>query len=282
VVTTAQRRSVVTHLTATFHVSARRACRVMALAGSSWHYRARRPLRTELRARLTALAAERPRWGYKRLHVLLQREGHRCNHKLIYRLYGEAGLTVRRRSRKRVAVPRQPLAVPAGPTERWSMDFVTDALADGRKFRSLTIVDDFTRECPAIEVDTSLTGPRVIRVLERLAATRGLPGGIVCDNGPEFAGHALDAWAHQRGLKLLFIEPGKPVQNAYAESFNGRLRDECLNQHWFVSLSDAQRTIEGWRQDYNAVRPHGSLANRTPAAFAAGWRTAAVTPSVSD
>jgi putative transposase len=282
VVTTAQRRSVVTHLTATFRVSARRACRVMALACSSWYYHARRPLRTELRARLAALAAERPRWGYKRLHVLLQREGHRCNHKLIYRLYGEAGLTVRRRSRKRVAVPRQTLAVPAGSTERWSMDFVTDALADGRKFRSLTIVDDFTRECPAIEVDTSLTGPRVIRVLERLAATRGLPGGIVCDNGPEFAGHALDAWAHQRGLKLLFIEPGKPVQNAYAESFNGRLRDECLNQHWFVSLGDAQRTIESWRQDYNAVRPHGSLANRTPAAFAAAWRPAAVTPSVSD
>lgn len=280
-VTTTQRRSVVTYLTAAFPVSARRACQLMTLASSSWHYRARRPARPELLARLTALAAERPRWGYKRLHVLLRREGHPCNHKLVYRLYGEAGLTVRRRPRKRVAVPRQPLAVPAGPTERWSMDFVTDALADGRKFRCFTIVDDFTRECPAIEVDTSLPGLRVIRVLERLAATRGLPGGIVCDNGPEFAGHALDAWAHHRGLKLLFIEPGKPVQNAYAESFNGRLRDECLNEHWFTSLADARSRIERWRQDYNAVRPHSSLDDRTPAAFADHWRSAVFTPGVT-
>lgn len=281
-VTTAQRRSVVTHITATFRVSARRACRVMGLAGSSWHYRARRPVRQVLRTRLAELASERPRWGYKRLHVLLRREGHRCNHKLVYRLYREAGLTVRRRSRKRVAVPRQPLTTPAGPNERWSMDFVSDALADGRKFRSLTIVDDFTRECPAIEVDTSLTGRRIIRVLEHLAQIRGLPQGIVCDNGPEFAGHLLDAWAHRRGLKLLFITPGKPVQNAYVESFNGRLRDECLNEHWFISLPDAQLTIERWRRDYNEVRPHSSLADRTPAAFSQQWRSRPdVTPGVT-
>lgn len=213
--------------------------------------------------------------------MLLRREGHRCNHKLIYRLYREAGLSVRRRARKRVAVPRQPLAAPARPNERWSMDFVTDALADGRKFRSLTMVDDFTRECPAIEVDTSLTGPRLTRVLEHLAETRGLPHGIVCDNGPEFAGHALDVWAHHRGLKLLFIAPGKPVHNAYVESFNGRLSDECLNEHWFTSLADARRTIEYWRQDYNAVRPHSSLDNRTPTAFADHWRAAVFTPRVT-
>jgi len=281
VVTTAQRRSVVTQLTATFPVSARRACRVVGLAGSSWHYRARRPARSELQARLAHLAGERPRWGYKRLHVLLRREGHHCNHKLVYRLYREAGLSMRRRRRKRVAFPRQPLAPPAGPNERWSMDFVTDALADGRRFRSLTIVDDFTRECPAIEVDTSLTGARIIRVLERLAARRGLPHGIVCDNGPEFAGQTLDVWAHQRGLKLLFIAPGKPVQNAYVESFNGRLRDECLNEHWFTTLADARATIERWRQDYNAVRPHSSLDDRTPTAFADLWRSAVFTRGVT-
>ena len=279
--TTVQRRGVVTHLTATFPVSVRRACRVVGLAGSTWHYRGRRPTRAELRLRLIQLAGERPRWGYKRLHILLRREGHRCNHKLTYRLYREAGLSVRRRARKRVAVPRQPLAVPAGPDQRWSMDFVTDALVDGRKFRSLTIVDDFTRECPAIEVDTSLTGRRIIRVLEQLAQTRGLPHGIVCDNGPEFASQALDVWAHERGLKLLFIAPGKPVQNAYVESFNGRLRDECLNEHWFTSLTDARSTIERWRQDYNAVRPHSSLADRTPAAFAQQWRQTAFTPGVT-
>jgi putative transposase len=281
VVTTGQRRSVVTHLTATFPVSPRRACRVVGLAGSSWHYRPRRPSRTALRLRLVQLAGERPRWGYKRLHVLLRREGYGCNHKLIYRLYREAGLSVRRRARKRVAVARQPLAPPAGPNERWSMDFVTDALADGRKFRSLTIVDDFTRECPTIEVDTSLTGARIIRVLEQLAHSRGLPQGIVCDNGPEFAGRALDVWAHRCGLKLLFIAPGKPVQNAYVESFNGRLRDECLNEHWFTSLADAQRTIEHWRQDYNAVRPHSSLDDRTPIAFADHWRAMTSTPGVT-
>ena len=161
------------------------------------------------------------------------------------------------------------------------MDFVTDALADGRKFRSLTIVDDLTRECSAIEVDTSLTGPRIIRVLEQLAQIRGLPPGIVCDNGPEFAGQALDAWGHHRGLKLHFIAPGKPVQNAYVESFNGRLRDECLNEHWFTSLADARSSIERWRQDYNAVRSHSSLGDRTPAAFADHWRSAVFTPGVT-
>jgi putative transposase len=190
------------------------------------------------------------------------------NRKLVQRIYREEGLSVRRRKRKRVAVPRVPLAVPTGPNERWSMDFVSDALGNGRKFRALTIVDDFTRECPAIEVDFSLPGERVARVLDGLAATRGLPAAIVCDNGPEFAGHVLDQWAHARGVTLAFIEPGKPVQNAFAESFNGRLRDECLNESWFVSLADASETIETWRVDYNETRPHSGLADRTPAEFA--------------
>jgi len=228
---------------------------------------------------LQTLAVLRPRWGYRRLHLLLRREGYVVNRKLVQRLYREEGLSVRRRKRKRVAVARSPILAPAGPNERWSMDFVSDALGDGRKFRALTIVDDFTRESPAIEVEFSLTGERVARVLERLAATRGLPTTIVCDNGPEFQSLALDQWAHRRCVALHFIEPGRPVQNAFAESFNGRLRDECLNESWFVSLPDAQRTIEAWRIDYNEVRPHSGLANRTPAAFAKLMPTATRSPN---
>ena len=190
------------------------------------------------------------------------------NRKLTQRVYREEGLHVRRRKRKRVAVVRTPLPAPTRPNTRWSMDFVSDALGDGRKFRSLTLVDDYTRESPAIEVDFSLPGERVTRVLDRVAAERGYPNVIVCDNGPEFRGEALDQWAHRHGVQLAFIEPGKPVQNAYIESFNGKFRDECLNENWFVSLADAQQTIEAWRIDYETARPHSGLAGRTPAEFA--------------
>jgi putative transposase len=269
VVTPKQRRAAVTHLVASFPTSERRACRVIGLARSRWQYVARRPGHEALRARLRELAALRPRWGYERLHVLLRREGHRVNHKLVLRLYREEGLAVRRRSKRRVAVARVPLPAPQRANERWSMDFVSDALADGRTFRCFTLVDDFTRESLAIEVAHSLPALRVIQVLERLARTRGLPRGISCDNGPEFAGRALDLWAHGAGVTLQFIRPGKPIENAYIESFNGRLRDECLNGEWFLSLADAQRIIERWRGDYNETRPHSSLAGRTPAEFAA-------------
>jgi putative transposase len=271
VVTTRQRRHVVTHLLAAFRVSARRACRAIGLAGSSWHYQAQRPDRAPLLARLTALAVERPRWGYKRLLVLLRREGWTCNHKLVYRLYSEAELTVRRRPRKRVARARQPLAAPTAPAERWSMDFVQDTLADGRRLRAFTLVDDFTRECPLIEVDTALSAPRLCRVLDALALTRPLPRALVCDNGPEFTSAVLDQWAHRRGIALHFIRPGKPIENAYIESFNGRFRDECLNEHWWTSRREAQIVIEQWRRDYNAVRPHGALAGRTPDDFRRQW-----------
>ena len=267
-VTPDERRAAVTVAQQTAGISERRACRFTGFARSSHRYHQRRDTREPLRARLHTLALVRPRWGYRRLYVLLRREGHVVNRKLVQRLYRAEGLTVRRRKRKRVAVPRTPLAMPLAANERWSMDFVSDALADGRKFRSLTLVDDFTRECPVIEVDVSLSGERVADVLDRITATRGLPRGIVCDNGPEFASQALDQWAYRRGVALLFIEPGKPVQNAYAESFNGRLRDECLNESWFVSLADARQTIERWRVDYNGTRPHSGLAGRTPTAFA--------------
>lgn len=267
-VTPEQRRTAATSVIATAELSERQACRYMGFARSSQRYRARRPLRTALRERLHALAILRPRWGYRRLYRLLRREGMVVNKKLVQRVYREEGLAVRRRKRKRVAVPRTPLPAPAAPNERWSMDFVSDSLGDGRKFRALTIVDDFTRESPAIEVDTSLPGERVVRVLEQLAATRGLPKAIVCDNGPEFRGEALDQWADRRGVTLQFIQPGKPVQNAFVESFNGRFRDECLNESWFVSLTDARETIEAWRIDYNVTRPHSGLADRTPEEFA--------------
>jgi putative transposase len=192
------------------------------------------------------------------------------NHKRVHRIYQAAGLQVRRRRRKRLTrAERVPLPMASQPLERWSMDFTTDTLADGRNFRTLNIVDDFTRECVAIEVDRSLPGLRVARVLDRLHATVGLPQTIVMDNGPEFAGRALDAWAYARGVTLRFIRPGKPIENAYVESFNGKFRDECLNEHWFVSLADAKAVIEDWRIDYNTVRPHSSLAGRTPAHFAA-------------
>jgi putative transposase len=219
--------------------------------------------------RLQAHAAVRPRFGYRRLHILLEREGLVVNHKRLHRIYRTAGLQVRRRRRKRLTrADRVPLPAPRQRLERWSMDFTADTLADGRVFRTLNIVDDFTRECVAIEVDRSLPGLRVARVLDRLQATVGLPHSIVVDNGPEFAGRALDAWAYARGVALRFIRPGKPIENAYVESFNGKFRDECLNEHWFVSLADARAAIETWRVDYNTVRPHSSLAGETPEQFA--------------
>ncbi len=251
-------------------LSERRACRLAGMARSSCRYAARRQEPAGLRDRLRDLAQERRRFGYRRLTVLLRREGWAVNHKRIYRLYREEGLGVRRRKRKRIgAVERQPLVIPTRPNERWSMDFISDALSEGRKFRSLNIVDDFNRECLAAEVDTSLTGARVVRVMERLREQRGLPQVLVMDNGPEFAGQAVDVWAYNQGVKLHFIEPGKPVQNAFIESFNGKMRDECLNEHWFLSLGEARETIEAWRRDYNEVRPHSALGNRTPQEFTA-------------
>ena len=251
-------------------LSERRACILVGMKRSSCRYDARREELRGLRGRRRALAQERRRFGYRRLTVLLRWEGWTVNHKRVYRLYCEEGLAVRRRKRKRIgAVERQPLTIPIRPNQRWSMDFVSDALTDGRKFRSLNIVDDYNRECLAAEVDTSLPGARVIRVLERLGELRGLPEVLVTDNGPEFAGQALDAWAYPRGVRLHFIDPGKPVQNAFIESFNGKMRDECLNEHWFGTLVEARQTIEAWRRDYNEVRPHSSLGNRTPIEFTA-------------
>jgi putative transposase len=219
---------------------------------------------------LEALAAERARFGYRRLHTLLVRCGERINRKRVYRIYREAGLAVHRKKRKRVAqANRQPRVVPTEPNQHWSMDFMGDTLADGRAFRVLNVVDDGSRECVASEVDLSLPGERVTRVLDRIVSERNKPQRIVVDNGPEFTSKALDQWAYANGVELVFIRPGKPVENCFVESFNGKMRDECLNAHWFTTLADARRTIELWRLDYNHVRPHSSLGDLTPAEFAA-------------
>ena len=225
----------------------------------------------ELRERLRQLAGERRRFGYRRLHVMLMREGQMVNHKRVYRVYREEGLTVRKRSRKRVSrEARVPLPAPLGADQLWSLDFVSDALSWGRKIRMLTVIDAYSRESLAIEVDTSLPGQRVARVLDRVIGERGAaPAEITLDNGPELTSRALDQWAYEKGVRLHFIEPGKPVQNAFIESFNGRLRDECLNEHWFPSLADARRIIEWWRIDYNQNRPHSSLGNLTPEEYRA-------------
>jgi putative transposase len=251
--------------------SVRRGCRLVGLSTATWQYqRHGRSDNRELLERLQAHAAARPRYGYRRLHTLVAREGIVANHKRVQRVYREAGLQVRRRRRKRLTRgERVPMAAPSRPGERWSMDFTADTLADGRGFRTLNIVDDFTRECVAIEVDRSLPGARVVRVLERLAETIGLPRVLVSDNGPEFAGRTLDVWAYRHDVELRFIRPGKPIENAYVESFNGKFRDECLNEHWFLSVAEAQQIIEAWRVDYNTVRPHRSLGQQTPAAYAA-------------
>lgn len=246
----------------------RRACRVVGLAPATYYYRSRRPEPVELREKLRLLAAQRPRWGYRRLHVLLRRDGHQVNHKLVLRLYRAEGLAVRRKKRKRIASAlRVVLPPPARPGQRWSMDFVEDSLANGRRFRTLNVVDDCSRECLAIEVDFSLPGARVVRVLERLVELYGAPEVIVVDNGSEFTGRAVDAWAYQHGIKLHFIRPGHPVENAYIESFNGKFRDECLNENWFIGIGDAREKIASYRTDYNEVRPHSSLDNLTPKEF---------------
>ena len=252
-----------------YQMSERHACRLLGLGRSTHRYRARKGRDAALRRRLKELAARRMRFGYRRLRAMLLREGMPANHKRVYRLYREEGLAMRMRQRRRIRWSGA-IVKPAAsqPNERWSMDFVTDCVSSGKVIRMLTIVDDCTRECPAIEVDTSLGGLRVRRVLDRVASERGLPEAIVLDNGPEFRGRALAAWSEERGVRLEFIQPGKPVQNAYVESFNGRLRDECLNANWFTSLTDARRKVETWRLDYNQQRPHSSLDYLPPAEFA--------------
>ncbi len=251
--------------------SERRVCRVLQFQRSSYRYRSVADEQAVLRIRIRDLAQARVSYGYRRLHVLLQREGWQVNHKRVYRLYKEEGLMMRpRRPRRHVSACRRvEKATAHRPNESWSMDFMSDELYNGQRIKLLTLVDNFTRESLAIEVDERLGGHRVVEVLMRVAETRGLPETIKLDNGPEFTSRRLDQWAFLSGVKLDFSRPGKPTDNAFIESFNGRFRQECLNENWFLSLEDAQEKVETWRLHYNGERPHGALGNLTPMEYAA-------------
>ena len=270
-VTPAARRDAVAHLQATLGMSERRACAVVGADRTSIRYRSCRADDTELRGRLRELASERRRFGYRRLHVLLRRDGLTINRKKTQRLYQEEGLTVRRRKgRRRATGARPPPPVPALPNQRWSLDFVHDQLTTGRRFRVLNIVDDVTRECLRAVVDTSISGRRVVRELTDLVAERGRPAMIVSDNGTELTSNAVLAWSGQVGVAWHYIAPGKPTQNGFVESFNGRMRDELLNETLFFTIGQAREILARWVDDYNTERPHSSLGYATPAAFAAG------------
>ena len=248
--------------------SERRACRLMTMAVSSYRYQTTRsdePLRT----RLVELAREKPRFGYRRLHVLLGRSGEHVNHKRVHRVYREAGLMIRRRKRKHCVRVGQPLVARTSANQEWALDFLHDAVDCGRAIRVLSVVDAFTRECLALEVDTSFASRRVTRVLDAIVAERGQPLTIRCDNGPELTSRHFLAWCVERQIELVHIQPGKPTQNARVESFHGRLREECLAVSWFQNLFDARRKIAAWRIEYNDERPHSSLGYRTPKEFAA-------------
>lgn len=256
-------------------ISERRACWLVGISRSVLRYRPEQSVEErQLRGRIVELAQQRRRFGYRRIHALLRRDGIEINHKRLYRLYRSEGLTVkRRRRRKGVAVQRHALEVPSRPNEVWSMDFVMDALADGRRLKMLTIVDDVTRESIDVVVDRSICGTYVARVLDQAVLFRGTPRALRTDQGPEFTSKALDQWAYERGVELRLIQAGKPTQNAFIESFNGRFRDECLNEHWFTDLAHARDTVAQWRCDYNQHRPHSALGYQTPAEYAAQWRT---------
>jgi putative transposase len=246
----------------------RYACRLLKVDRSTYRYEPRPDKNAQLRQALLILARQQPRYGYRRLWALLVRQGWEVDVKRIHRLYKAEGLMVRRLKRKRISrtVPVNPLLV--RPNQEWAMDFVSDALATGRALRTFTLIDSYTKESLAIEVNTGISSRQVTRVLTRVMEERGVPGAIRCDNGPEFTSLYFVEWCEKQSVTVLHIQPGKPVQNGHVESFNGRFRDECLNTNWFLNMSDARRKIEAWRKEYNGERPHSSLAYRTPDEFA--------------
>lgn len=267
----AARKAAADHAAIAHGLSERRACRLLRLNRGTKRYRRQKTDDPKLVERMKELAARRRKFGYRRLHTLLKREGFKVNQKKVRRIYREQRLSIKLRKRTKVrSLVRVPIASPRRANERWSMDFVSDQLGPtGRRFRTLTVVDEFTRESLALYVDFSIPGSTVVRELEKVRLARGAPRSIVIDNGSEFTGRAMDAWAHANSIALDFIRPGKPQENAFIESFNGKFREECLNENWFVSLEDARWTIEEWRLDYNNERPHSSLGDLTPAEFAA-------------
>ena len=263
------KRDAVTHLCAEHGVSERRACEVLRVDRSSVRYKSTRPDDAHLREAMKKVAAERRRFGYRRIHVMLERQGLYMNQKKLRRLYREEKLQVRKRGgRKRALGTRRPMLLPSRANERWSLDFVSDAFTDGRRFRVLAVVDDFSRECLTLVADTSLSGLRVTRELDNLIRQRGRPNTIVSDNGTELTSMAVLKWCQETGVEWHYIQPGKPMQNGFVESFNGSFRDECLNETLFSSLNQARHQISEWKEDYNTQRPHSSLGNITPVEFA--------------
>jgi transposase InsO family protein len=250
-------------------ISERRALRLIGMSASAYRYQPVADRNSVLKEKIVALAQRHRRYGAGMIYLKLRQAGEIVNHKRVDRLYAEAGLQVRRRKRKKIPIAdRQPLERPQSANQMWSMDFVFDRTAEGRSIKSLTVVDDATHEAVAIVPERAMGGQQLVRILDRLAVTRGLPKAIRTDNGKEFCGRAMLTWAHERGVRLFLIEPGKPNQNAYIESFNGRFRDECLNEHWFTSLQHAKVVIDAWRKEYNEERPKKSLGGLTPAAYA--------------
>lgn len=271
-VSPALRRGWVRWVAEAYQLSLRRAMRATGVARSTMAYRSRRPSQEPLRQRIKELAAARVSYGYQRLHVLLRREGWPVNHKRVYRLYREEGLTLKRRrpKRRRSVMQRLERPVLERSDQRWAMDFVHDTLSGGRTIRVLAVIDAFTRECVALHAQHGFRGEDVARVLSGAGDGRSLPEVIAVDNGAEFTSTALDHWAYWNRVKLDFSRPGKPTDNAVVESFNASLRRECLSQHWFIDLADAQGTLDVWREDYNNHRPHSSLGNQTPVHFRTG------------
>jgi putative transposase len=270
----------VAHLVEQYQVSQRRACKVIECCRMTVRYRSVRADDSQLRERMRTIAHERRRFGYRRIHVLLKREGHAVNHKRLFRLYRQEKLSVRKRGgRKRAIGTRSPMLVPMKPNERWSLDFVSDQLTDGRRFRVFAVVDDCTRECLALVADTSISGMRVARELNHLITARGKPQMIVSDNGSELTSNAILSWSDETRVAWHYIAPGKPMQNGFVESFNGRLRDEKLNETLFTSLTQARIELTAWKNDYNHHRPHSGLGWLTPSEFASHQRPAKQWPS---
>jgi putative transposase len=263
-----EKTAAVAHMRQMHGASERRTCGLLGQPRSTNRYQRQPRADDGLRARVAELAAARPRFGYRRLTALLQREGVRVWHGRVHRITKELRLQVPRRKRKRMVGSKPAAQEITRVNQRWGMDFVSDSLADGRTFRALAVVDHYTRECPVIEVDLSLPGARVLRVLEQLAEQRGLPDAIRVDHGPEFVCDAVRTWCEKKQVQLDYIEPGKPMQNGHVESFNGKFRDECLNTHWFTTMRQARNIVESWRADYNESRPHSALAYATPREFA--------------
>jgi putative transposase len=267
--TLARKHELVDELVATYRVSIRDACKVLLLNRATYYYRPHHDDQTVLRMKIRDYATARVTYGYRRIHVLLQREGFHINRKRVYRLYCQDNLNVRHTARrKQVARPRIAVVKESRANEVWAMDFVSDQLFNGKWFRTLTVVDVFTRECLLTHVGQSIKGADVVYALEQMCLQRGTPEAIRVDNGPEFVSKELDLWAYRCGVKLSFSRPGKPTDNPHIESFNGSFREECLQTHWFLSLEDARMKIESWRKDYNEFRPHSSLGYKTPAEFA--------------